>query len=82
MSAWKGKIAGFEVKIHDVDHWPPHCHISMKGRNMRVDLRTLEYLNPPPHSLPAKLRKGLMALQSGLLKIWEEKVIQPGGKGG
>lgn len=79
MAAWKDKVAGFEVKILDVDHWPPHCHAYINRRNVRVDLRTLEILDPPPDTLPPALRRGLLKLQGDLLRVWEEKVHELGG---
>ena len=81
MAVWKGTVAGVEVKIHDVDHPPPHCHAYVGGRDAKVDLRTLEVLNPPPHELPSRLRRGLYELQEVLLAAWEDvTVIPPGGR--
>lgn len=77
MTVWKGVVAGCEVKIHDVDHLPPHCHAYVGGRDARVDLRTLEVLNPPPHELPAKRRRGLQALQEELLRAWDDVTLPP-----
>lgn len=75
-------VAGFEVKILDVDHWPPHCHAYISRRRVGVDLRTLEILDPPPNTLPPALRKGLKKRQGELLRAWEEKVrVVPGGAG-
>lgn len=77
MAAWKQVIAGVEVKIHNVDHWPPHCHAPVGGRDVRIDLRTLDILNPPPHELPPGLRKGLAAVQDDLLTAWERVHVTP-----
>jgi hypothetical protein len=72
-----------EVRIHDVDHSPPHCHAFAKGRDVRIDLRTLQILNPPPHELPPGLRRGLARVQEELLSAWERvRVIPPGGAPG
>jgi hypothetical protein len=79
MAVWKGKVAGVEVRILDVDHLPPHCHAYVKRRDVRIDLRTLEILNPPPHALPPGLRRGLARVQEELLSAWERvRVIRPG----
>ena len=75
MAVWKRALAGFEVKIHNVDHAPPHCHAYVGGRDLKIDLRTLEVLNPPPHEAPAKLRKHLRARQDELLRAWEDVVL-------
>jgi len=32
MAVLKRKVAGCEVKIHNVDHPPPHCHVVVDGR--------------------------------------------------
>lgn len=77
MAVWKGTVAGVEVKVYNVDHWPPHCHAFIAGRDARIDLRTLEVLNPPPHDLPAGLRRGLSAIQEELLAAWEEVRVPP-----
>lgn len=83
MAVYKKKIAGHVVKIHNVDHLPPHCHAFVDGHNAQIDLRTLEVLHPPPHSLPSKLRKGIAAEQETLLEAWKNvKVIPPGGSPG
>ena len=75
-------IAGFEVKILDVDHWPPHCHTFIGSRRVAVELRTLEILDPPPNALPPSLRNGLKERQVELLRVWEEKVhVVPSGAG-
>ena len=77
MAVWKQVIAGAEVKIHNVDHWPPHCHAFVGGRDARIDIRTLEVLNPPPHELPTALRKGLTSVQEELLDAWEKVLVTP-----
>ena len=83
MAVWKGKIAGCEVTIRDVDHDPPHCHVYVDGRDAKVNLWTLDVLNPPPHSLPPKFRRGLANLQEELLEAWEKvNVIPPGSSPG
>lgn len=79
MARWKGKCAGHEVWINDVDHPPPHCHVIVEGRNKTVDLFTFEIRNPPPDALPAKVRRQLMEVQPDLLQAWEGvRIIPPG----
>ncbi|TVR57169.1 MAG: DUF4160 domain-containing protein [Gemmatimonadales bacterium] len=80
MAVWKQKVAGYEVRIHDADHPPPHCHVIVGGRDVKVDLWSLEVVNPPPNELPGKLRRKLLSLQEELLEAWEQVLeIPPGG---
>ena len=81
MAVWKQTVAGFEVKIHDVDHMPPHCHVDIGRKDAKVNLHTLEIMNPPPHGLPPKLRRRLLDLQPDLLKAWELVRVAPPGSG-
>jgi hypothetical protein len=80
MAVWKRTVAGYEVKIHNVDHAPPHCHALVDGKDLKVSILDLQVMNPPPEEVPAKLRKQLLALQSELETAWESvTVIPPGG---
>ena len=79
MAGWKQTIAGSEVKIHNVDHLPPHCHAVVGGRDLRIDLRTLDVLNPPPEQLPPPLRRGLAETQEELLVAWDKVKVVPSG---
>ena len=45
MAVWKKKVAGCEVQILNVDHMPPHCHIAMPAKELKVDLHTLKVIN-------------------------------------
>jgi hypothetical protein len=77
VAVFKRQCGGFAVKINDVDHLPPHCHASIKGRNVRVSLETLAILNPPPHELPPTLRKALAACQEVMLRAWDDVTVTP-----
>ena len=77
MAAWKGKLAGYPVVIHEVDHYPPHCHVELDGRDVRVHLLTLQVLKPPPNDLPAPLRRELCNSQEELLEAWERVHVFP-----
>ena len=83
MAVWKRTVAGSEVKIHDMDHMPPHCHVGLGRKDAKVNLHTLQIINPPPHALPPKLRRRLLDLQPELLEAWElVRVAPPGGSPG
>lgn len=77
MAVWKGIIAGCRVWINEVDHHPPHCHTHVAGKELKVDLFTLDIINPPPHSLPSKLRRGIKEKQDELLDAWEDVEQNP-----
>ena len=79
MAVWKKNVAGFIVKIFEVDHPPPHCHIFIHGRSLKVSLFSLDIMNPPPHKLPPNLRRGLLRHQDSLLCAWERvNIVNPG----
>ncbi len=53
---------------------------SLEGETCRlIYAPTLQVLNPPPHELPASLRKGLAKAQEELLAAWDEVRIIPAG---
>jgi Domain of unknown function (DUF4160) len=79
MAVWKEKIAGIVVKIHNMDHPPPHCHTVLNGRDIKIDLATMSVMNPPPKDLPPGLRRGLLKRHEELLKAWENVMIHPPG---
>lgn len=79
MAVWKEKLAGCEVKIHNTDHPPPHCHAFVMGRDVKIALDTFQVLNPPPNAISAGLRKALKTRQSDMLIAWEKVHIQPEG---
>lgn len=72
MAVFKKKCGNYKIKINDQDHEPPHCHVNIEGRNKRISLLTLEILNPPPHHVPAALRKCLARRQEEMLNAWEK----------
>lgn len=72
MAVFKARISNYTVVIHNTDHLPPHCHVQINGRDKQISLVTLLILNPPPHSLPVSLRKGLISLQPKLILSWKK----------
>jgi len=80
VAVYKEKCRGYEIKINDVDHRPPHCHVNIDGRDTKISLFTLKILNPPPHELPPTLRKCLRESLEDLLEAWEKvHILPPGG---
>ena len=47
MAVYKKTLNGIEVKIHNVDHPPPHCHAYFNQKDLKINLMTLNVMNPP-----------------------------------
>lgn len=64
------------IEIHDVDHGPPHCHVSglSRGSTARVNLHTLEVTRPPGVRLPRAVRRSLEEWQLDMLGAWEQVI--------
>lgn len=75
MAVWKGTVAGFPVVIHSVDHRPPHCHVFIQGRDVRVALHSMERMNRNTPRLPPSLRRDLIGLRDELLEAWDNVII-------
>ncbi|NBC65254.1 MAG: DUF4160 domain-containing protein [Bacteroidetes bacterium] len=83
MAVYKKTLNGTEVKIHNVDHPPPHCHAYFNQKDLKINLMTLEVMNPPPNEIPSKLNKALKTELDELRKSWDKvKVIPSGGNPG
>ena len=83
MAVWKQTVAGCGVKINDVDHLPPHCHVDLGSRRVKVNLFTLQVMDPPPHELPGGVHRQLRRPQEELLDAWERvRVVPPGSSPG
>ncbi|MEX0769878.1 MAG: DUF4160 domain-containing protein [Balneolaceae bacterium] len=80
MAVYKKTLNGIEVRIHNVDHPPPHCHAFTGNKDIRINLLTLEVMNPPPVSIPAKLNKAIKNEREELLKAWENVTVIPLGR--
>lgn len=79
MAVWKRQIDGHSVKVHNVDHPPPHCHVEVGGKDLKIDMAFLSVMNPPPHELPGRLRRKLAQVQESLLEAWERVQVNPPG---
>jgi hypothetical protein len=75
VAVFKAIWAGVQVKINNVDHEPPHCHVWPDGKNTLVDLRTLEVLRPRGVELPAPLYQQLRKHQAELLETWQKVTV-------
>ncbi len=79
MAAYKAQLAGFEVKIHNVDHEPPHCHTVVDGWDAQISLFDVAVRHPPPYSIPSNLRRALREEHETLLKAWDDVTVIPPG---
>lgn len=76
MAVFHVRCANTEVRIHETDHDPPHCHVKIDGRDVRVLLDTLEVFRSDL-TLPPKLRKCLRKHQAAMLLAWEQVTVTP-----
>jgi len=83
MAVYKKTLNGIEVKIHNVDHPPPHCHAYVHHKDLKINLITLEVMNPPPNEMPGKLNQALKSEIDELRSSWDRvKLIPWGGNPG
>lgn len=76
MTAFHVKCGSVKIRIHDVDHGPPHCHVTglPQGGQAIVNLLTLTVTKPEGLSLPAPVRRVLKERQEEMLLAWESVV--------
>ena len=80
MAVFKAKCANTEIKIYETDHPPPHCHVVVNGRDVRIKLETLEVFWSS-QVLPPKLRKCLERKKSAMMEAWRRvQVMGPPGE--
>jgi hypothetical protein len=67
------------IEIWEVDHGPPHCHISGLDQvgTVVVDLVTLRVTNPSGQSLPPAVSRCLRENQRDMLAVWERVISYP-----
>ena len=75
MAVWKGTVAGCRVVINTVDHLPPHCHVFIGARNVKVSLEEMERMNRNTPRLSPALKRGLLELREELSDAWNRVVI-------
>jgi len=76
MAVFREKCGSVFIEIHDVDHGPPHCHLSglRGGASARVNLLTLEVTKPPGLPMPKSVRRCLKERQLDMLGAWERVI--------
>jgi hypothetical protein len=74
MAVFHVKCANTEVRIHESDHLPPHCHVKKDGRSVSVRLDTLEVFGSSLELTP-QIRKCLRKHQRKMLERWKRVVV-------
>ncbi len=77
MARFEASCGRYTLKVKDVDHDPPHCHVRDGASDMEVGLRNLKVLNPPPKVLPVGARKCVMKHQEDMLRAWDDVDVRP-----
>jgi hypothetical protein len=74
MAVFHVKCANTEIRIHEIDHLPPHCHVKIDGRDVRVRLDTLQVFGSDWELTPA-IRKCLRKHRSEMQEAWQHVVV-------
>lgn len=79
MALFRVDCSGARIEIWEVDHGPPHCHISGLdwAGTVVVDLVTLRVTKPPGLSLPLALSRCLRDNQVKMLEAWTQVISYP-----
>lgn len=76
MAAFRRHVGAVSIEIYNVDHGPPHCHVSglSGGATARVNLLTLEVTKPTGEVLPRAVRRCLREWQVEMLEVWDQVI--------
>jgi len=79
MALFRLECGGARLEIWEVDHGPPHCHISGldQAGTVVVDLVTLRVTKPPGLPLPPAVRRCLRENQITMLEAWTRVISYP-----
>ncbi len=79
MALFRLVCGGVRVEVWEVDHGPPHCHVSglHQAGTVVVDLVSLRVTKPPGLSLPPLVRRCLRDHQEDLLEAWTRVISYP-----
>ncbi|HLA81021.1 MAG TPA: hypothetical protein VJP78_05220 [Thermoleophilia bacterium] len=82
MALFRLECGGAKIEIWEVDHGPPHCHISGldQAGTVVVDLVTLRVIKPHGLPLPPTLRRCMRENQMNMLEAWSRVISHPGQK--
>lgn len=76
VAVFKTKCANAKIKVNNVDHNPPHCHVFPGGRQVLVDLATLEIIRPVGASLSPAVMDCLRKYQVQMLEAWNDVTVE------
>ncbi len=76
MAVFHVQCANTEVRIHEADHHPPHCHVKIDSRDVKVLLATLEVFSGI-YTLSGALRKCLRKHRAAMLAAWGRVRVTP-----
>lgn len=81
MPAFRERCGSVLIEIHDVDHGPPHCHLSglPGGRSRTVNLLRLA-VRPPGMCLPRPVARCLRERQVVLPEAWDAVISADGSE--
>ena len=79
MALFRLVCGGARIEIWEVDHGPPHCHVSglEQAGTVVVDLVSLRVTKPSGLSLPLAVRRCLRDHQEELLDAWSRVISYP-----
>jgi hypothetical protein len=77
------ECGGVRIEIWEVDHGPPHCHVSGldQAGSVVVDLVSLRVTKPAGLLLPPVVRRCLREHQEELSEAWSRVISYPEQKG-
>ena len=82
MALFRLDCGGAKIEIWEVDHGPPHCHISGldQAGTVVVSLITLKVTRPPSLPLPPVVTRCLRDNQVSMLEAWSRVISYPARK--
>jgi hypothetical protein len=82
MALFRVDCGGARIEIWEVDHGPPHCHVSglQKGGSVVVDLLTLRVRRPFGLFLPPTVSRCLRDNQVAMIEAWAQVISYPDRK--
>ena len=67
------RIGGYQIEMHrGREYGIPHVHVVHGGRDVLVNLLTLEPFGVEPFRLPRKVKTYIQKNQTELLRLWDE----------
>lgn len=79
MALFRLEYGGARIEVWEVDHGPPHCHVTglKQTGTVVVDLLTLQVRRPPGFRLPPVVKRCLRENQVNMLDAWTRVISYP-----